>query len=260
MTRSPKLIRKPRDWASHITIAGFFSLSSAGQYTPPSSLSHFLASGPTPVYIGFGSIVIDDPAALTALIFSAVRLTGIRAIVSKGWGSIGDPTDIPPDIFMLEDCPHDWLFERVSCVIHHGGAGTTATGIAAGKPTVVVPFFADQPFWGDVIHKAGAGPRPIPFTNLTVEALAEAIRAALIPEVLENARMLGEMIRLENGKEEGVKSFHKHLPMEMMKCDLLPGKAAVWQLRKGKNLIRLSALAATALRKQGLIDFGKLKL
>ncbi|KAJ9639324.1 hypothetical protein H2199_006357 [Coniosporium tulheliwenetii] len=84
---------------------------------------------------------------------------------------------------MLGDCPHDWLFERVSCVIHHGGAGTTAAGIAAGKPTIVVPFFGDQPFWGEMIAQAGAGPHPIPFRHLGAYNLAAAIKSALAPEV-----------------------------------------------------------------------------
>jgi UDP:flavonoid glycosyltransferase YjiC (YdhE family) len=85
------------------------------------------------VYIGFGSIVVDDPNAMTKMIFEAVKITGKRALVSKGWGGLGaDELGIPEGVFMLGNCPHDWLFKRVSAVVHHGGAGTTAAGIAAG--------------------------------------------------------------------------------------------------------------------------------
>ena len=78
-----------------------------------------------------------------------MKLAKVRAIVSKGWGGVG-AGEVPDDVYLIGNCPHDWLFQRVSCVVHHGGAGTTAAGIALGKPTVVVPFFGDQPFWGQV--------------------------------------------------------------------------------------------------------------
>lgn len=141
---SPALIPKPRDWGNNIRVAGFYFLDLASNYTPEPALAEFLAAGPPPVYIGFGSIVVDDPNAMTALIFEAVQKAGVRALVSKGWGGIGgDDLKVPENIMLLGNCPHDWLFKHVSAVVHHGGAGTTATGIAAGKPTLVVPFFGD---------------------------------------------------------------------------------------------------------------------
>ena len=143
--RSPALIPKPEDWGRHISISGFYFLSLASNYQPDPDLADFLASGPPPVYIGFGSIVVEDPNAMTKLIFEAVKMTGQRALVSKGWGGLGgSELSIPDGVFMLGNCPHDWLFQHVSCVVHHGGAGTTAAGIALGRPTVIVPFFGDQ--------------------------------------------------------------------------------------------------------------------
>jgi UDP:flavonoid glycosyltransferase YjiC (YdhE family) len=108
---------------------------------------------------------------------------------------------------MLGNCPHDWLFQHVSCVVHHGGAGTTAAGIALGRPTVIVPFFGDQPFWGAMVARAGAGPSPIPYKDLTADGLAEAISMALKPETLERAKELGERIREEKGCEAGAAAF-----------------------------------------------------
>jgi UDP:flavonoid glycosyltransferase YjiC (YdhE family) len=94
--------------------------------------------------IGFGSIVVDDPNAMTSLIFEAVKKTGQRVLVSKGWGGLGaEDLGVPEGVFMLGNVPHDWLFKHVSAVVHHGGAGTCAAGIAAGKPTLVVPFFGE---------------------------------------------------------------------------------------------------------------------
>jgi UDP:flavonoid glycosyltransferase YjiC (YdhE family) len=258
--RSPELIPKPKDWGSNITVAGFFFLPLASAYNAPPELLSFLDGGPPPIYIGFGSIVVDDPDGLTHVIFEAIRLTGVRAIVSKGWTNLGGSERtlaIPANVFMLGDCPHDWLFHRVSCVVHHGGAGTTAAGIAAGKPTVIVPFFGDQPFWGDMIYRAGAGPRPIPFKMLSAAALADAITAALKLDIQRMARELGDRVRREHGSETGVRSFHDRLPIPVIDCALVRGRVAVWQLRK--RPIRLSAMAAVVLKKEGLLDFSDLE-
>jgi UDP:flavonoid glycosyltransferase YjiC (YdhE family) len=133
---SPALIPKPNDWGSHISISGFFFLNLASEYTPPPELQAFLDAGSPPVYIGFGSIVLDDPNAMTELIFEAVKKIagGRRVLLSKGWGGMGaDELRVPENVFMLGNVPHDWLFKHVECVVHHGGAGTTAAGIAAGE-------------------------------------------------------------------------------------------------------------------------------
>lgn len=184
---------------------------------------------------------------------------GVRALVSKGWGGLGaDSLAIPEGIYMLGNVPHDWLFKHVSCVVHHGGAGTTAAGIALGRPTVVVPFFGDQPFWGAMVARAGAGPTPIPFKQLTADRLSTAIIEALKPATLEKAKELGSRISEEKGAEIGGKFFHDHLDVPSLRCSLDPSRVAVWRLKRTKT--RLSALAATILAKEGLLNFGDLKL
>ena len=196
---------------------------------------------------------------MTELIFHAVRMTGRRALVSKGWGGFGaDELSVPEGIFMLGNVPHDWLFKRVCCVVHHGGAGTTAAGIALGKPTVIVPFFGDQPFWGAMIARTGAGPNPTPIKRLTSAELAEKILEALRPQTLQKAQELGAKIANENGSQVGAKSFHDALGIASLRCALVPGRSAVWRVRH--TSLRLSALAATVLGKEGLIDFNDLKL
>lgn len=96
-----------------------------------------------PIYIGFGSIVIDDPQALTEIILQAVKITGVRALVSRGWSKLGQGLESNDEVHFLDDCPHEWLFSRVSAVVHHGGAGTTACGLLNGAPTFIVPFFGE---------------------------------------------------------------------------------------------------------------------
>jgi UDP:flavonoid glycosyltransferase YjiC (YdhE family) len=256
---SPALIPKPKDWGQHISISGFYFLSLASSFTPAPELADFLAAGPPPVYIGFGSIVVDDPDAMTKMIFEAVKKAGVRALVSKGWGGLGaDALGIPDGVFMLGNVPHDWLFQHVSCVVHHGGAGTTAAGIATGKPTVIVPFFGDQPFWGAMVARAGAGPLPIPYKQLTADNLAAAITEAIKPETLEKAKELGLKIKEEKGTEQGGKHFHDLLDVDNLRCSLAPSKVAVWRVKRTKT--RLSALAATVLANEGLLVFADLKL
>ena len=203
--------------------------------------------------------MVDDPNAMTKLIFDAVKKSGQRALVSKGWGGFGaDRLGIPEGVFMLGNVPHDWLFQHVSCVVHHGGAGTTAAGIAAGKPTVVVPFFGDQPFWGAMVAKAGAGPKPIPYKQLNSDRLAAAIMEALQPSALERAQELGASIRKETGTEVGARDFHDKLDVDSLRCSVAPGRPAAWRVKRTN--IRLSAFAATVLAHERLLDFGNLKL
>jgi len=257
IVRSPTLIPKPLDWGSHININGFSFLNQASSYTPRDDLVEFLKAGPPPVYIGFGSIVVDHPDELTKMIFGAVKRAGVRALVSKGWGGLGEG-EVPEGIYLIGNCPHDWLFNHVSCVVHHGGAGTTAIGIAMGKPTVVVPFFGDQPFWGAMVFKAGAGPEPIPFKKMTEESLAHCITTSLAPEIQTSVKAMSERIAGEQGAEEAAASFQSSINVDTMRCLLLPDRVAVWRVRRTK--IRLSTLAASILLDHGLLILSQLKL
>jgi UDP:flavonoid glycosyltransferase YjiC (YdhE family) len=256
---SPALIPKPKDWGQHISISGFYFLNLATDYTPDPDLKAFLAAGPPPVYIGFGSIVLDDPNAMTKTLFEAVEKSGQRALISKGWGGMGaDELGKPDNVFMLGNCPHDWLFKQVSAVVHHGGAGTTAAGITAGRPTLVVPFFGDQPFWGAMVHRAGAGPEPIPHKQLTADNLAEGIKVCLKPESQSKAHELAAKIAKERGSDEGAQSFHQYLDVDTLRCSLAPSRAAVWSIKRTD--VRLSAMAACTLANENLLDFKELKL
>lgn len=132
---------KPADWPGHLNVCGFF-FRSPPDFTPPPDLDAFLRAGPPPVYIGFGSIVIEDPPAVTATLVNAVRSWGGRAIISRGWSNLGEAQS-DDQIFYLGDCPHEWLFQKVAAVVHHGGAGTTACGLRFGRPSLIVPFFGE---------------------------------------------------------------------------------------------------------------------
>ena len=181
----------------------------------------------------------------------------VRALVSKGWGNLGG-NNPPPNIFLLDNTPHDWLFPCVSAVIHHGGAGTTAIGLALGIPTIIVPFFGDQPFWGNMVYRAGAGPMPIPYKRLSADRLAESITQALSPDVRQKAAELAKKIQGEDGPRKAAELFHSTHQMSNMACFLCPDRVAVWRVRHTD--LRLSSLAAAFLVKSGKLKPDHLKL
>ncbi|KAH7068796.1 hypothetical protein BKA63DRAFT_556209 [Paraphoma chrysanthemicola] len=250
---SPALVPKPPDWPSYIDVCGFF-FRDAPKYTPPEDIDQFLRAGPPPVYIGFGSIVIDDPAKMTSMILEAVRILGVRAIISRGWSNLGEGVpSMSRDVLFIGDCPHEWLFQYVAAVVHHGGAGTAACGLRNACPTTIVPFFGDQPFWGNMVAVAGAGPYPIPHKSLTTQNLTDAISFCLTPDAKSAAQTIASRMANEHGVSAAVQSFHANLPLETMQCALLPTTVASWTYKRGTTPIRLSKLSAQILIENGII-------
>ncbi|KAG7113793.1 Sterol 3-beta-glucosyltransferase UGT80A2 like protein [Verticillium longisporum] len=258
---SPALVPRPVDWGSNIDVCGFV-FRDAPKYEPPAALRKFLDAGSRPVYIGFGSIVVDDADRIATIIHEAVRLLGIRAIISSGWTNLASETDAEPstDIFHIGECPHEWLFQQVAAVVHHGGAGTTACGLGYGKPAIVVPFFGDQPFWGHMIAEAGAGPPPIPYAALTSRKLADGLSYALSPQALAAALEIANTMSVEQGARVAVEAFHKHLPRAGLRCELFPQETAAWSYKGEHRAVRLSKRAVAILTARGVLEEKKLKL
>ncbi|QDV22562.1 glycosyltransferase [Aureliella helgolandensis] len=198
---SESIIPRPSDWPESATVTGYWFLNHPEGWRPSPELEDFLAGGEPPVYFGFGSIFGRDPVHLTQIVLDAVRATGVRAIIASGWGGL-DPArfELPSTVLAIDSVPHDWLFPRVAAVVHHGGCGTTAAGLRAGRPTVVCSFFGDQPFWGAKVKALGVGPAAIPQKRLSVERLSAAITQATTDVTLrEKADALGQRIRNEDG-------------------------------------------------------------
>lgn len=188
------------DFPPHVHHTGFWFLDEEPGWTPPAALTDFLGRGPSPVYIGFGSIGDPKQAAQTArIVAESLRRTGQRGILATGWQG-GSDEPLPENIFTLESAPHSWLFPRMAAVVHHGGAGTTAAGLQAGVPAVVIPHGLDQPAWARRVRELGVG-TSLPHLHLTAEKLAGAIDFVLKSEVREKARALGKQIRAEAGAE-----------------------------------------------------------
>ena len=203
---SRHIIPRPEDWPETAIVTGFWFLNQAEDWNPPRSLIEFLSRGETPVYFGFGSIFGRDPKRVTQIVIEAVRRTGVRAILARGWGGL-EPSDSAQSesVMFIEAAPHSWLFPQVNAVVHHGGCGTTAAGLLAGKPSIICPFFGDQPFWGRHVERLRVGPSPIPQKRLTVESLCHAIDTVMNDSTMrENAAVLGRRLRQENGTSNAV--------------------------------------------------------
>ncbi|CAL5028851.1 unnamed protein product [Urochloa decumbens] len=209
---SPHLVPKPKDWGPKIDVVGFCFLDLASNYVPPESLVKWLEAGEKPIYIGFGSLPVQEPQKMTEIIVKALEMTGQRGIINKGWGGLGTLAEPKDFVYLLDNCPHDWLFLQCKAVVHHGGAGTTAAGLKAACPTTIVPFFGDQAFWGDRVHARGVGPPPIPVDQFGLQKLVDAIKFMMEPEVKDKAVELAKAMESEDGVAGAVRAFLRHLP------------------------------------------------
>lgn len=232
---SPLVVPTPPDWGENLHPAGYWFLDQAGGWTPPEALLNFLNSGPAPVYVGLGSMVDREAAQVTQKIVAALQRAGLRAVLLGGWARLGEGglsavegastgsarrtegsltavEGMPDTIFPIDSVPHDWLFPRMAAVVHHGGAGTTAAALRAGVPQVVIPYFADQPFWAERVYRLGVAARPLPRQKLTADRLAERLAIATQDAGMrQRAREMGEKIRAEDGVGNAVQWIEHYL-------------------------------------------------
>lgn len=201
---SPALLPPSPHWPAGVQVTGNWFLNGESKWQPSAELEQFLASGDKPIYIGFGSMLSDDTDNLTTLIYQAIAQSGRRAIIATGWGGLKASADNNPDILVIDAAPHDWLFPKLSLAVHHGGAGTTAAAVRAGIPSVVIPFFGDQPFWAWRLEQNGVAPKMLKRKTLTAEKLADAINMASMPDMQIAATELAGKISNENGVQSAI--------------------------------------------------------
>lgn len=201
---SPQVISVPSDWPGHVKATGYWFLNRREPWEPSAELLQFLEAGEPPVYVGFGSISGRNPERMARIIIEGLQLAKARGVLAMGWGGLS-VANCPETIHTIKAVPHDWLFPRMAAIAHHGGAGTTAAGLRAGRPAIICPFFGDQPYWGRRVRELGVGCNPIPQKKLTPQNFAAAVREAIAnPSILANAAALGEKLRRENGVANAV--------------------------------------------------------
>jgi len=201
---SPSVVVPPLDYSDWIRVTGYWFLDEGTGWEPPKELTDFIRRAREDkkriVYIGFGSIVVSDPAALTKTVIESVLKADVRCILSKGWSDrLGNnnatvaEVPLPPEILQIKSAPHDWLFTQIDAAAHHGGAGTTGASLRAGIPTIAKPFFGDQFFFGSRIEDLGVG---ICMKKLNVSVFSRALWEATHSErMIIKAKVLGEQIR-----------------------------------------------------------------
>jgi UDP:flavonoid glycosyltransferase YjiC (YdhE family) len=205
---SPSVVPRDPRWGPQHRMTGYWFLNEPGDWRPPTELRAFLETSEPPVAITLGAMSLgsgEDASETVELILDAVRAAGVRAIV-QGWDGVISAVDLPPTVHHVGPVPHSWLFDRVSCVVHHGGFGTTAAVLRAGVPAVVIPHIIDQLFWGERVETLGVGPAAIPRAKLTVDGLADALtEATRHSRMCARAAELGAQIRAETGIETAVR-------------------------------------------------------
>ncbi|KAL3468511.1 sterol 3-beta-glucosyltransferase [Aspergillus heterothallicus] len=242
---SPSVVPPPLDYPDWIDITGYWFLSEASDWTPPVELTDFIKrarqDGKKLVYIGFGSVVVSDPTALTRTVIESVLKADVRCILSKGWSArLGDPDSskvelpLPPEIYQIQSAPHDWLFSQIDAAAHHGGAGTTGASLRAGVPTIIKPFFGDQWFFGSRVEALGVG---ICMKILNVSLFSRQLWDATHNErMIVKARHLAERIRNEDGVGMAIQTIYRNLDyaqtMTQMRAKASSASASPTQIAK----------------------------
>ncbi len=208
---SEQVSPRPTDWSPTQQVTGYWLLPRDGHWTPPAELQDFLNAGPPPVYFGYGSMRDADPRTTLQMVEEALNRTNSRGVLVAGWSDASSDWS-SERLFVTNNVPHDWLFPRMAAVVHHGGAGTTAAGLLAGAPTLIVPVIADQAFWGRRMEDLGVGPGFIPRTRLTVDRLTAALQAMIQSSTMrERASDIGARLAAENGTVRAVRLIERFL-------------------------------------------------
>jgi sterol 3beta-glucosyltransferase len=201
---SRHVLPQPAGWPAYAPVTGYWTVPTEDQGPPP-ALARFLDNGAPPIYVGFGSMRGQNPEAIGEVVRQTVHATGLRAVVATGGGGIVMAGSNTESVHVVDEAPHDWLFPRTAAIVHHGGAGTTAGALLAGRPQVICPFTGDQPFWSRRMRSIGVAPDPIPQRRLTAGRLIEAVEATRTDtSMTRRAAEIAELVRSEGGAHRAV--------------------------------------------------------
>ncbi|MBT8461336.1 MAG: glycosyltransferase [Gemmatimonadetes bacterium] len=204
---SRHLVPPPPDWPDYAIVSGHWPLRASRSL--PGETAAWLDDGQPPIYVGFGSVRDSESERLASQAIEAASRAGVRLVLDSGWTGLGGADG--DRVHVVSDTDHAVLFPRMSAVVHHGGAGTTHTAAAAGVPSMAVPYYADQPFWGRRLEAVGIGAPPLLRRRLGVDALAERFKALDHDRVRAQAKRVGKAIRAERGLETATEFITRRL-------------------------------------------------
>ncbi|WP_242069652.1 glycosyltransferase [Paenibacillus dendritiformis] len=210
---SPAVVPYDPRWKDRVCMAGFWYLPEIEPWQPPQQVAGFLRQGPAPLALSFSSMPLKQPERMLAMMIEALERAGQRGIILTGNSGMLAERQLDGDsLFLMESAPHDWLFPHTAGVIHHGGAGTTASALRAGKPMLVCPFVGDQPFWARRMRQLGAATAPLREKEMTVDTLNARLEELVRNESLaRNAHTLAQTIGQENGLDHTLQFIHRKL-------------------------------------------------
>ncbi|MFF1555873.1 glycosyltransferase, partial [Rhodococcus erythropolis] len=193
---SPVLFPRPTDWPDYCRVVGMPGSSGESEVTP--DLDRWLSEGDKPVFFGFGSMSVPDPAALMELIAAVANRLGVRALVGAGWTELPLGANSDRTIFVARSIDYARVLPRCTAAVHHGGSGTTHDVARAGIPAVLTSVGGDQPLWGGRIEDLGIGVT-FPFRNMTADRLHDALRTVTADRYQERATTIGHAMAEEDG-------------------------------------------------------------
>jgi len=208
---SPQVVPYDPAWKPYVCMSGFWFLEQESEWEPSPELRRFMKNGPPPIAVSFSSMPLDNPRRIWKMLEEALNISGQRGIILAGSSGMSEKHH-SPHVFTVDSVPHDWLFPQTCGVIHHGGAGTTAAALKAGKPMIISPFTGDQPFWARRMKELGVATEPLTEKEMSVERLVHRIRELTgNPSLHHRADEMAAHLRDEKGVEATVDFIEEHL-------------------------------------------------
>lgn len=207
---SESVLPRPADWSENVQLTGYWFPIQEKNWLPSEKIINFINSGSTPICIGFGSMKSKNSKSIYKAVVSTLQELNLRAVILSGWGGMGDFNLDEKQIMVINEVPHEWLFSKVSAVVHHGGAGTTAAALRAGVPSIIVPHSFDQRFWGRLIYRIGCGSKPIEEKEFNHKLFTLALKEVLENNQIKiNSEKISDSLKAEDGCEKAIKIIDK---------------------------------------------------
>lgn len=195
---------------SRFCISGYWWLSTP-EYQPDAQLAKFVSSGNI-VCIGFGSMRVQNPQAFHDMLLDAAKKLDCKVIILSDQSELAPQKDLPDNILVRDNIPHNWLFPKMSVVVHHGGAGTTAACLKAGVPMIICPLMGDQFFWRNRMLRMGTLAESAPLKKLTAVKLVSMINCTLShPSLSKTAALYAHSLAQEDGVSRAVSFIQTHI-------------------------------------------------